>query len=270
MTVNIEESNISFDYLKKFNIAMSILHLVQGLLIFGLSLVIEDVTNFTQDIYKSTIKLDQLTGTRPIFAPDPILFFTFENIAGVLLASFLLMSAVAHFLIAYPMNNYYVENLKKKMNPLRWYEYALSSSVMIFFIALIFGVIEFWILALIFIVNVLMNVFGLYMEKINQYTEKTSWGPYFWGWVAGIMPWLVIVDVFINIGSRNVPTFVYIAIVMYFIFFNSFALNMFLQYKKVGPWKDYLFGERAYIILSLVSKSALGWIVFIGLFAGGG
>jgi len=35
----------------------------------------------------------------------------------------------------------------------------------------------------------------------------------------------------------------------------SFAVNMVLQYAKVGPWKNYLYGERAYIILSLVAKT---------------
>jgi hypothetical protein len=39
---------------------------------------------------------------------------------------------------------------------------------------------------------------------------------------------------------------------------------MFLQYKKIGPWKNYLFGENVYIILSLVSKSLLAWQVFAG------
>gem|GEM_PF-6448739 len=34
-----------------------------------------------------------------------------------------------------------------------------------------------------------------------------------------------------------------------FIFFNSFAINMILQYKKVGPWRNYLFGESMYIFL---------------------
>ena len=32
---------------------------------------------------------------------------------------------------------------------------------------------------------------------------------------------------------------------------------MVLQYKKIGPWKDYLFGERFYIILSLSAKTVL-------------
>jgi len=39
---------------------------------------------------------------------------------------------------------------------------------------------------------------------------------------------------------------------------------MILQYRKVGRWSDYLYGERAYIILSLVAKSLLAWQVYAG------
>ena len=39
---------------------------------------------------------------------------------------------------------------------------------------------------------------------------------------------------------------------------------MFLQYKRIGPWRDYLYGERGYIMLSLTAKSALAWQVFAG------
>jgi hypothetical protein len=42
---------------------------------------------------------------------------------------------------------------------------------------------------------------------------------------------------------------------------------MFLQYKKVGRWKDYLFGERMYIILSLTAKTLLAWQIFAGTLA---
>jgi len=44
-------------------------------------------------------------------------------------------------------------------------------------------------------------------------------------------------------------------------------VNMYLQYKKVGPWKNYLFGERVYIILSLAAKTALAWMIFSGTLA---
>jgi hypothetical protein len=42
---------------------------------------------------------------------------------------------------------------------------------------------------------------------------------------------------------------------------------MVLQYKKVGPWKDYLVGERVYIILSLSAKSVLCWLIWTGTLA---
>jgi hypothetical protein len=42
---------------------------------------------------------------------------------------------------------------------------------------------------------------------------------------------------------------------------------MVLQYKKVGRWKDYLFGERVYIVLSLAAKTTLAWLIFSGIFA---
>ena len=58
------------------------------------------------------------------------------------------------------------------------------------------------------------------------------------------------------------PGFVYGIVISLFLFFNVFALNMVLQYKKVGPWRDYLFGEKVYVILSLTAKSALAWQVF--------
>ena len=95
-----ETSSISPSYLKKFNIAMAILHFVQSVLIFGLSFFIYEIKNFSVDIYISKLQIKVFTGTKPIFEPVPEVFFAFENVAGILLASFLLMSALAHFLIA--------------------------------------------------------------------------------------------------------------------------------------------------------------------------
>jgi len=39
------------------------------------------------------------------------------------------------------------------------------------------------------------------------------------------------------------------------------------EYKKIGLWKDYLFGERVYIFLSLAVKTVLAWIIFAGTLA---
>ncbi len=42
---------------------------------------------------------------------------------------------------------------------------------------------------------------------------------------------------------------------------------MVLQYKRIGRWADYAFGESTYVLLSLVAKSALAWQVFGGTLA---
>ncbi|MFX1514589.1 MAG: heliorhodopsin HeR [Promethearchaeota archaeon] len=256
-------SPISFPYLRKFNLSMGILHLIQGLLMLTLGFLLE----FERDIYTFYLKFEGEAESGFTITPNPEILFTFSFV-GPLVALFLLLSALAHLLIAFPLNRYYEENLQRKMNPIRWFEYALSSSVMIVFIAILFGVWDFWALVMIFVLNALMNMFGFLMEKINEGKDKVDWTPYILGVIAGILPWIVITAFFVNITvvGGEVPWFVYWIYFVEFFFYNTFAINMLLQYKKVGPWKDYLYGERGYQILSLVSKTALAWLVFAGLF----
>ncbi len=68
-------------------------------------------------------------------------------------------------------------------------------------------------------------------------------------------------------SAGSPPGFVYAIYVSLFVFFNSFAVNMVLQYRKVGRWADYLFGESVYVLLSLTAKSLLAWQVFAGTLA---
>ena len=137
---------------------------------------------------------------------------------------------------------------------------------MIVLIAVLFGVYDIGALILIFAINACMNFFGLLMEKLNQYTTKTNWSPFIFGGIAGIVPWIVILlYAFGNSDPSQIPWFVYAIIGSYFVFFNLFPINMVLQYKKVGKWANYLYGERVYIILSLVAKSVLAWLVFSGV-----
>jgi len=263
----IAKSPISFGYLKRINIGAGVLHLIQGLLMLSAGLLI----SWTRDIY--TFYLDfNIISTNPFaieVIPNPQIAFTVSYL-GVLLASFPLISATAHFLIAFPKNKKYNENLSKGMNPYRWYEYAFSSTMMIVLIASFVGVWDMWSLMMIAVLNATMILFGHLMEKLNQHTEKTDWSSFIFGCISGATPWVVLYAYFIaalNSVETQPPTFVYLALLIYFVLFNSFAMNMLLQYKGIGKWKDYLYGERMYIILSFVAKTFLSWIVFIGIFA---
>ena len=138
---------------------------------------------------------------------------------------------------------------------------------MIVVIAALCGIYELSSILLIFSLNATMNLFGLMMELHNQTTQKTDWTSYIFGCFAGFIPWVVIGIYFFGsvfLAGEDFPKFVIGIFVSLAVFFNIFALNMVMQYRKKGKWVDYLFGEKVYIILSLTAKSALAWQVFAG------
>jgi hypothetical protein len=248
-----------FKGLRIFNLVMGFLHLVQGVFMILIS------NDKTYPVFTNFLTFNKETFS---LVPDPKLWY--ELPFGPAVAVFLLISAVAHFSLATFGYKWYIKNLKKSMNPARFYEYALSSSLMIVLIGMLVGIWDLGAIILIFAVNATMNLFGIMMEYDNQNREITRWTSFIFGSFAGIIPWVVITIYFLsalNSAGAEPPGFVYAIIPTIFVFFNSFAINMLLQYKKVGPWKDYLFGERVYIILSLASKTVLAWMIFSGTLA---
>jgi hypothetical protein len=246
-----------FTRLRAYNIIMGFLHLGQAAVIFILSNNFSlPVTTSFLHFFPETKKLGSVT----------------ENLVnlpfGPLIAAFLFISAIAHLTIASPrVFNWYKANLEKGINYARWYEYSISASIMIVLIAMLSGVFDLGSLIMAFTLTAVMNICGLIMEVHNQTTPKTNWLSFNIGSVAGIVPWIIIAVYFFGAlcsATDTVPVFVYFILPTLFVLFFSFALNMALQYHKVGPWRDYLFGERVYILLSLVAKSALAWQVFAG------
>ncbi|MEY3471319.1 MAG: hypothetical protein RLZZ223_669 [Candidatus Parcubacteria bacterium] len=250
-----------FARLKMYNGIMGALHFFQA----GLMLYVSKEALFP--VTTNYLDFDSVTRSA---APVTEKFFDIN--LGPAVALFLLLSALAHFITILPsVYPWYIKNLKNHINVIRWYEYALSSSVMIVLISLLVGIYDFSTLLLLFGINASMNLFGLVMEQINQDRKEVNWLPYIFGCIAGIIPWIVIFLHFqgaISSAEVEVPTFVYFIVFSLFAVFNVFALNMFLQYKKIGPWKSYVFGEKFYIFLSLFAKSLLAWQVWSGTLRG--
>ncbi|QWC00093.1 heliorhodopsin HeR [Mycoplasmatota bacterium] len=255
----------SLQSLKNFNIKMGILHLIQGIVMLILAFtVIEAAGVYAPTITVSFLDYDPaigglVQGSRELF----------DLPFAVLVASFLFISAIAHAIISLPKktNTIYNQDLEKGINQFRWYEYAISSSIMIVLISTLFGVYDISTLLLIFFINASMNLFGLLMEKMNSGKEKNevSWLAFIFGSIAGIIPWIVILTQMVATPAIDqVPGFVWAIVIAYFITFNTFPVNMVLQYLGIGKWKNYLYGERVYIILSLVGKTLLAWLVFFG------
>ena len=258
---------VTFAKLRRFNIIMGGLHLIQGLLMIVLGLVISDLGDFRMQLYQFYLEFVETAPGEGYLAFARTEIFTLPFY--VLVAIFLLLSALAHALISIPkkINDMYNRDLEKGINKLRWFEYALSSSVMIVLISYLFGIWDIATLTVIFIVNASMNLFGLVMEQLNSEKEEVNWGPFVWGSIAGLAPWIAIILYMTGAtaeATAQTPWFVWAIVGTYFVAFNSFPVNMVLQYLKKGKWANYLYGERGYIVLSLVAKTVLAWLVLVG------
>ncbi|MBC7406721.1 MAG: heliorhodopsin HeR [Candidatus Parcubacteria bacterium] len=287
--------------LRLWNGVMACLHLGQAITMVALS------NGFSQKLFWNLPSpiFTGPTGRRPESIPLAIQDWISIDL-GKTVAFFLFLSALAHLITILPkVYPWYLAKLESKMNLIRWYEYAISSSVMILIIALLCGIRDAGILIPLLAINACMNLFGASMEMhnsdlqkyskvqeisqitrqnglvvqtktIEQNSYKPNWSHFIYGCFAGAIPWIVMgiyfYVAFDRLGNiqelpqrfKDVLNTVRFVFPILFVFFNCFALNMYLQYKGVGKWKNYLFGEKVYILLSLVAKSVLAWFIFGG------
>lgn len=250
MASTVSVSDHDFGRLRTYNWIMGALHAIQGALVLVLA------TDFTLPITATF-----LLGPPGTTETEAVTLLDLSVAGGV--AAFLFLSAFFHWFIASVGARRYRDQLSRGQNQIRWIEYALSSSLMIVLIAMLTGIADVVALLALFGVNAGMIFFGAAQERYEK-PGGSLWS--FWlGVVLGAVPWIAIGIYLVSPGSSaQPPGFVYGIFFSLFVFFNAFAIVQLLQYKKIGRFKNYLSGERAYILLSLLAKSALAWQVFAG------
>lgn len=242
--------------LRRWNGAMAVLHFLQGALMVALAETV---------LWPVTLTRYEFDAATRSIAPATVPWVEVD--LPLLVAGFLFVSALAHTSIATVLYDRYVTYLDRGMNPYRWYEYAVSASLMIVVVAMLAGIWDLGTLVALFGLVAVMNLSGLAMERANEDTDRTDWIAFSVGTLAGLVPWVVIAIALggsVLAGDGQVPDFVIAIYVSIFLFFNLFAVNMVLQYRETWRWREYLFGERAYVVLSLLAKSALAWQVYFG------
>ena len=240
--------------LRRWNIGLTVLHAAQAVVVLLLA------TDFAISV-TSTFP-EGPPGTAP-----PAAEVLFDVRIGWAIAAFLLLAALDHGLTGTVLRGRYEQGLRDGINRFRWLEYSVSATIMVVLIGFYNGITGVEALIAIIGANVSMILFGWVQELMNPPGRRHTTMLAFWfGTLAGLAPWVAIL---VNVlGSETVPGFVYGIVGSLFVFFMSFGLNQWLQYKGVGPWRSYAFGEKAYLVLSLVAKSALAWQIFGGSLAG--
>ena len=239
--------------LRIWNVALTVLHAAQAVAVLVIA------SSFAIDL--TTAYPDGPPGTA-VPQAEP----AFEVPIGPAIALFLALAALDHLLTGVALRGAYERRLARGVNPFRWLEYSLSSTIMVVLVAMYAGITQVSAVIAIIGANVAMILFGWVQERSNPPGRRPAdLVPFWFGCVAGAAPWVAIT---LNlVGSNDVPTFVYVIFFSLFAFFMSFAVNQWLQYRQVGPWRDYGFGELVYLVLSLAAKSALAWQIVAGSLA---
>ncbi|MGH1488541.1 MAG: heliorhodopsin HeR [Acidimicrobiales bacterium] len=248
--------------LRRFNLVMGVAHLISGALMLILG-----------NDFKLEVSAFSLNGPPGTPLADGTINSVFDVPLAAATAAFLLLSALFHFIIAAPAGfGRYSSEIRRGRNRFRWVEYSISSTLMILLIGLVTGITDLAALIALAFANVSMILFGWIMEMVNAADRRTWWTPFWFGCIAGIGPWAAIaIYIVVNVnqpGGQGPPGFVYGIIFSLFFFFNTFAINQWLQYRQVGRWADYTYGETVYIVLSLVAKSVLAWQIFANTLIG--
>ena len=239
--------------LRRWNVGLAVLHAAQAVLVVVLS------TGFAITITSSVPE-----GPPGTAAPAPSALFGLD--IGIAVAVFLAMAALDHLLTATAVRRTYERDLAGGINRFRWVEYSFSASLMVVLICLYSGITEITALLAIIGANVGMILFGWLQERMNPPGRtSTTMLPFWMGTLVGLAPWAAIG--FNVAAAETVPGFVYGIVLTQAVFFFSFGLNQWLQYRGVGRWADYAYGEKAYLVLSLAAKSVLAWLIFGGSLA---
>ena len=249
---------INSSTLRRYNLIAGLFHLAQMLVVLALA-----------NDFSLPIVARYMSGPPGTTFAEAVTLF--DTPVGLAVAIFLGLSAFFHFLVASPQYfGRYSAGIAAQRNYFRWVEYSISSSVMIVLISQVVGVSDLAAIISIFGVNASMILFGWLQEKYES-PGNGGWLPFIFGCITGIVPWVALIFYVFSIGGvsdTTAPVFVYGIVVSLFVLFNTFALVQYLQYKKVGKWSDYIRGEKTYITLSLIAKSALAWQIFASTLVG--
>lgn len=109
------------------------------------------------------------------------------------------------------------------------------------------------------------------VAALRRRARLGAWLAHFTGWFMQVAVFFVLLDQFFRAQAKcdedspSAPLFVWFIVFFELALFSSFGLVQFSQLcGGVGPRG----AEVCYIVLSFVSKSLLGWLVYTGNFAG--
>lgn len=191
------------------------------------------------------------------FKNGTITLKTYENELKWNLAPMPYLTSIMHFVyfgLIITKNKWFLDQLSEKKNPLRWAEYSVTASLMIWIFGQLSGVTNLYLLIMLGVGNVAMQFTGYLYEKEQSKTTSMVLGFFIF-----VMSWMILWCYFVRTAT-GAPWFVYAIMIGSNLLFCGFPVVLLLR-PVLSP-KVY---QITFDIVSNVSKLFLDWILFAGI-----
>jgi hypothetical protein len=190
----------------------------------------------------------------------------FDINGAYIVAAFIFITAVVHLLTATVYRAQYEADLKRNINRLRWVGYALTGATMMVTIGLVSGIRDIATLILIFTLSGIAALIGFAVERAGQGKVKPNWPAYALACLAGVAPGVIFLwsAWAASAYGAGLSGYVYILFASMVILGGGLAVAVGLQQAQKGSFKDYLYAEKIFMIISGLLITALAWQVFAG------
>jgi hypothetical protein len=198
---------------------------------------------------------------------------------------FYLVTAFTHLIYAMVWKTGYIKSIGEGHNPIRWIEYSVSATIMIYLVSLISGVRDINAIIPILGANIGTMYTGYISEEaIRRGDFESARHAIQLGWVLQIFIYITLFRKFFSIVGDlrsiedppgtpkfTIPPWLYFVIVPTVLFYGSFGVVATLWYSKAkkvyeatGALPDFRPTEKLYLYLSLFSKLFLGLYIAYG------
>lgn len=255
--------------LTNLNYYAFLLHFISAIVVAGVLFGAVGDIKFNTTIYG--YKIDSITNSAMDFTfkfgeDGPKVRLSPDALKTIVVLIFFITS-LFHFF--YWKSRIYRDEVSTGKNRIRWIEYAITASLMIFIFTIISGVKDMYTVYFIVLFNIVLMSFGYFLEMSSDKGAKL---------ISLIMGFFILTIIFSftyyqfvqNIdaakGNYTIPNWVYGVVSAMILWWISFGVVGILYYKAyLRGDLDFTRYEKYYIFLSFISKAFMGYYITFGL-----
>lgn len=158
--------------------------------------------------------------------------------------------------------------LDNRIAPLRWIDASVTGALIVATIGFISGMQEIVTLALLGTLVVASAVYAWIAERENANANRVVRGAFISSFLSGALVLLALnayAVATVVYGLIRSPWYTYALYALAVVAGLAVALNQIRQYRRIGNWSNYLYVERNYIAINLLTKVAFAVILIVGL-----